>query len=55
MFEYIHHGRFLSHGQAYVALPLSYSVDNVAIIEGHRQITENDRLIISNAVYREVV
>jgi hypothetical protein len=54
MLEYIHH-RLFSH--AHVAFSRSSSVDNVAvaIIEGHRKGIENDRLIISNILDREVL
>jgi hypothetical protein len=45
--EYIHYRLFFTHAQLYVAFSLSISFGNVAvaIIEGHRQRIENDRLI----------
>jgi hypothetical protein len=55
LLEYIYHRLFFP--MANVAFDRSSSFGKVAVtnIEGYRQRIENDRLITSDAVYREVL
>ena len=54
--QHIHHRFSFPQDQLYViSQPSSSDNVSVAIIKGHRKRTQNDRLIISHTVYREVL
>jgi hypothetical protein len=51
----IFHSHRHDHLHVVFTRPAPFDCISVAVIEGHRQLTENDRLMTSNTVYREVL